>query len=396
MDPTKDSSLTADDAVIDLATDSPAPDATGGESASAANASGEPSQTPLEAISAAIEEVGQPRRVQPKQEELDQQDTRPRNADGTFKVETADEKATREEAEEAARLAAETPEEKTARLAAETPEQKTAREAKEAAAAAKAKPDSINDPIPDGLNKRTAGRMQELIDTVKAQKAIVESHTQLFDAVRAAGSPEEFSAMLNYMAASKSNDPKVLEVQYQVLQQELRGLAIRMGKPIFEVNLLRDPANKDLVDDIAAGVLSNQRAHELALQRETQKRAQGQGKQEQAASVAEADRKFGVEDLDALEQELARRDGAETYKAKRALLQSSLKQTMARISPREWREVFTDAYEGLVLPPKAAAVIPAPIVEKQQPQRPKQPAGAGAGGAAPKSALDAINLALGQ
>lgn len=344
----------------------------------------------LEAISEAVESAGKPRQITPKQDELDQEDTRPRNADGTFKTETPEEKATREAADAAAALANETPEQKAARLAAETPEQKAAREAEEAK---KKEPDAINDPIPEGLNKRTAARMQALIDTVKEQQGIVESHTQLFDIVREAGSPQEFSAMVGYMRGSKSNDPKVLEQAYALLQGELRGLAVRMGKPLYEVNLLRDPANKDLVDEIAAGTLTNQRAHELALNREALIQRNGQARHTETVDATEQARLTGVSDLDNLEKELVKRDGAAVYGAKRKILESSLKATMAEVSPLKWKAIFTRAYDGLTVAAPAAAV--APPIEKPQPQRPKQPAGAGGATTAPKSALEAINLALG-
>lgn len=345
----------------------------------------------LEAISEAVESAGKPRTIQPKAEELAQSDTRPRNADGTFKTETDEEKATREAADAAAALANETPEQKAARLANETPEQKTAREAEEAKAKT---PDAVNDPIPEGLNKRTAERMRSLIETVKQQEAIVESHTQLFDVVRESGSPEEFSAMIGYMRGSKSNDPKVLEQAYSLLQGELRGLAVRMGKPLYEVNLLRDPANADLVAEIAAGTLTNQRAHELALNREAVLQRTGQARNSETAGATEQARLTGVADLDALEKELVKRDGAAVYGAKRKVLESSLQATMAEVSPLKWKAIFTKAYDGLKVaaPVAAAPVVPA---EKIQPQRPKQPAGAGGAKTAPTSALDAINQALG-
>lgn len=344
--------------------------------------------TLAEAMSEAIDGAHKPRTIQPKAEELAQNDTRPRNADGTFKTETAEEKATREAADAAAALAN------------ETPEQKAAREAAETAAGGKKEPDAINDPIPEGLNKRTAERMKSLIDTVKEQQSIVESHTQLFDAVREAGTPEEFSAMLGYMRGVKSNDPAVLEQAYGVLQAELRGLAVRMGKPLYEVNLLRDAANKDLVDEIAAGTLTNQRAHELALNREAQRQRSGQARQTDTAAAAEQERQTGVNDLNALELELAKRDGVPVYKAKRAILESSLAATMAEVSPLKWKAIFTRAYDGLKLattptPAPSAAPAPAPSGERPQPQRPKQPAGAGSANTAPKSALEAITQAIG-
>lgn len=349
----------------------------------------------LDVVSAAIDGTG-PRAITPKQDEIDQDDTRPRNADGTFKTETDEEKTTREAAEAAAKLAKETPEEKAARIAAETPEEKAAREAAEAAA--KKEPDAVNDPIPEGLNKRTAERMKSLITTVKEQETLIASHTGLFDIVRDSGTPEEFSSMIGYMRASKSNDPKTLDTAYQMLQSELRGLAVRMGKPLYEVNLLRDPENKDLLDEIAAGTLTNPRAHELALQRESLKQRQGQKKREETEGNADQEHQTGMADLDALEKALVKRDGVAVYRAKRDILESTLQATMESVSPLKWKAIFTKAYDGMKTPvtaaaPKPAAVVPA--IEKQQPLRTKQPSGASGASAEPKSALEAMNMALG-
>lgn len=382
----EDGGTTVEDQVVDTS----AADA----AAAADAAKTEPSL--LDVVSAAIDGTG-PRAITPKQDEIDQDDTRPRNADGTFKPETDEEKATREAADAAAALAAETPEQKAARIAAETPEEKTAREAAEAAA--KKEPDAVNDPIPEGLNKRTAERMKSLITTVKEQDTLIASHVGLFDIVRESGTPEEFSSMMGYMRSAKSNDPKVLETAYQMLQSELRGLAVRMGRPLYEVNLLRDPENKDLVDEIAAGTLTNPRAHELALQRESLKQRQGQTRREETAGNADQEHQTGMADLDALEKALVKRDGVAVYRAKRDVLESTLQATMEVVSPLKWKAIFTKAYDGMKTPvaavaPKPAAVIPAG--EKPQPLRTKQPSGASGASAEPKSALEAMSMALGQ
>jgi hypothetical protein len=382
----EDESLTPDE--TDTTIDTSAADAAAADAASKVS---EPSA--LDVISSAIEEVGKPRQITPKQDEQDQSDTRPRNADGTFKTETAEEKTAREAADAAAILAKETPEQKAAREAAETPEQKATREAEEAKVAAK-KPDAINDPIPEGLNKRTAERMKTLIETVKAQESAIVSHTELFNAVREAGTPDEFAGMLSYMRGVKSSDPKVLEQALAILQSELRGLAVRMGKPLYEVNLLRDPTNQDLVDDIRDGKLSNDRAHELALQRESRKQQGHVKTRETDEQRATAEHTQGTNELNALEKQLIVRDGFVAYKAKRDILESTLAATMESVSPTKWKAIFTKAYEGLKITPPAVAAV-TPVVPKPQPQRPKQPAGGG-GAAAPKSALEAVNAALGQ
>jgi len=349
-------------------------------------------KTALDVISEAVTESSAPRRIQPKAEEQSQQDTRPRNADGTFKSETPEEKAAREAAEEDAKLAAETPEQKAERLKNETPEQKAAREAKEAAAK---KPDHVNDPIPKELKQATQDRIRSLIDTVKAQNALVEQHGQLFGAIQATGAtPNEFAAMVNYMKAVHSTDPVQLRAAYSMIQAELKGIAIKLGEPLYEVNLLRDPANKDLVDEIQAGKLTTNRAHEIALAREQKKVGATARETQTTQQTAESERQAGIADLNKLEDELVARDGRGVYDAKYAILVPMFQETIktSGLKPSTWRATFTKAYENLKLP-AAAAAPPAPAA-KQQPLRTKTPAGAGAAPAAPKSALEAINAAL--
>ena len=334
-------------------------------------------KTPLDAISEAIDTANKPRRITSKAEELSQGDTRPRNADGTFKTETAEEKTVRELAE---------------KIAKETPEEKTAREAEEANARVV---DHVNDPIPKETNARTAERMKYLIDTVKSQTILGEQHEALFGKIRDTGaSPDEFAQMVNYLGAVHSTDPKRLEAAYQMLQSELVGIAVKLGKPLFEVNLLRDPANKDLVDEIQGGTLTSNRAHEIALQRETNKRNIAANKTvndtRATAETAAAASKAGTDTMNALGAELLAKDGAEIYNAKYDVLIPMLKPLFARLDPREWKGVFLDHYNNLTVQPKVAPVIK----EKQQPLRTKQPAGSGGTAQAPKSALDAINAAL--
>ncbi|MDE2098503.1 MAG: hypothetical protein KGL39_14715 [Patescibacteria group bacterium] len=347
-----------------------------------------PEKTPtaLDALNEGIEEGQTPRRITPKSEETDEEKAaagRPRNPDGTFKSETEEERAAREEAE---------------RLAKETPEEKAAREKKEAEDAKKADP--INDPIPENLNKRTAERIKSLVETVRAQNALAEQHTQLMSAITSTGAtPDEFAAMVNYMRAVHSDDPRVLEQAYTMLQGELRGLSIKIGKPLDEVNLLADPTNADLVQDVQGGVLTVQRAQEIALfraQKATQTaRTTQQTEATRTAQENEAARVNAVRELDALDADLRQRDGDAVFQAKYDLLVPPLKRLFARLDPKEWKGVFLEHYENTALPP-ALLAPPAPETtqERQRPLRPTTPAGGGAPREAPKSALDALSQAL--
>ena len=258
--------------------------------------------------------------------------------------------------------------------------------------------DAVNDPIPDNTNKRTAERMRTLIDTVKEQATLIEGHTALFDAVRGTGaSPDEFAAMLNYMKAVHTDDIPTLEKAYTILQSELRSLSIKIGKPVPEVNLLTDPANDDLVKEVREGKITVNRAHELAVARERLKtdRATSKTKVDAENSAAETKRLSdeGKVALDKLGDELRARDGDAVYGAKYDTLVPQLREafTSGNVHPSKWSAVFRQAYENLKLAPRPA---PAVLKEKQQPLRPKTPAGSGNASPAPKSVLEAINAAL--
>lgn len=355
----------------------PEPNAEAEAAAAAAAASAGAKTSVLDAINESLETTNAPKKITPKAEveetsdedELDENGKpRERNADGTFK---AKEGAAPKEGEP-------------------KPGEKKA--------------DAVNDPVPDNIPKRTGDRMRELIDIVKQQRTAIEAHDSLFNQIQGTGaSPEEFSTMVTYLKAAKSGDPQHLEAAYKILKSELEGLAIALGKPIPEVNLLRDDANKDLVEEVRAGTLTVARAHELALQRKAtatrSARAARETSTQQTETQRKADEQFGIADLDKLEGELIASEGEAAYRAKDALM-APFFELIKTVNPRQWRTEYMKAYAKLKAPvapkvaPKAATVAPT----KQYPTRPKQPAG-GAGGSGspvkePKSVLDAINAAL--
>ena len=277
-----------------------------------------------------------------------------------------------------------------------TPEEKAAKDAEAEAAKAATKADHINDPIPKDINARTAERMTALVNDVKALQAVQKDHNDLMGYINGTGaSPQEFSQALNYMRAIRSNDPKMLEAAYAQLQSELLGLSERMGKPIPEVNLLRDPKNSDLVKEIQDGKLSVQRAHELALWRSRQAREtttrtttdQTQAQERERAQVLEV----GKNDLNTLEDTLIARDGEALYRSKTEIVYAALEPVFASIDPRHWKATFQAAYDKLKI--QAPAAVPAAPAIRPQPLRPKAPAAGGAQGA-PKTALEAMSAAL--
>jgi hypothetical protein len=278
-----------------------------------------------------------------------------------------------------------------------TPEEKAAKEAAAAEAAKAAKPDHINDPIPKDINARTAERMTALVNDVKALQAVQKDHNDLMGYINGTGaSPQEFSQALNYMRAIRSNDPKMLEAAYAQLQSELLGLSERMGKPIPEVNLLRDPKNADLVKEIQDGKLSVQRAHELALWRSRQARETTTRTTTETTQAQERERAqvldVGKNELNALEDTLIAKDGEALYRAKTEIVYAALEPVFASIDPRNWKATFQAAYDKLKMQAPAAAAPVAPAA-RPTPLRPKAPAAGGAQGA-PKSALEAMSAAL--
>lgn len=358
--------------------------------AAAAKAAAEKAPTVGDAIEEAIASAG-PKKIAPKQsdEEIaaqaaadEKKDGRPRNADGTFKAETPDEKAAREAA------------------AAETDEEKAAKEAAK-------KTDAVDAPIPDEVKGRTRERMQELIGVVKEQRVLAEQHNALFSAIEGTGAtPDEFATMVSYMRAAHSNDPTLLQAAYKSLQSELRHLAIRLNTPIPEVNLLVDRDNADLVKELQEGKITAQRAHEVALGRA---RAKFEGERstqvrtrEQAAAADKQAVAAGRQSLNTLEGELIAADGQEIYARKSAIVVKQLDELFTRLDPKEWSRVFKATYAALPDPGAPAAprtVVPqgakppgAPV--RKQPLRPHAPANAGNVTSGPKSALEAINQAL--
>lgn len=358
----------------------PEPNAADEAAAAAAAASAGAKTSVLDAINESLEATNAPKKITPKSEtpegedELDEDGTpRERNADGTFKA---------KEGEAAPKEGDPKPGEK--------------------------KADAVNDPVPENIPKRTGDRMRELIDIVKQQRTAIEAHDSLFNQIQGTGaSPEEFSTMVTYLRAAKSGDPQHLEAAYKILKSELEGIAIAFGKPIPEVNLLRDDANKDLVDEVRAGSLTIARAHELALQRKAtavrSARATRDTQTQQTTETRKADEQFGIADLDKLEGELIAKEGEAAYRAKDAMM-APFFEIIKSINPRQWRSQYMAAYNRLKAPapvaakPVVAAKPAAVVPTKQYPTRPKQPAGGGSGGGAPskepKSALEAINASL--
>lgn len=272
---------------------------------------------------------------------------------------------------------------------------------------AKSKVDYVNDPIDARLAPRTQERIRSLASEVKELREIAGNNGTITDAIMKTGaSPEEFGAMVGYLDAVHSEDPKKLEAAYNLLQSELQGLALKMGKAIPEVDWLS--GHKDLIDAVRSGATTRDLAVEIAMRRAETKRNQDIAaakatktqKTQQSTEQAAADQKQATKDLDALGDELAAADP--NYGAKYAILVPKLKAAFATIPPSQWKGKFLEEYAKLQVKPKAVAqttdlpgqVRGTPPVNKPkgQPLRPSTPSGSAT--KAPSSALDALSSAI--
>lgn len=274
----------------------------------------------------------------------------------------------------------------------EKPEDKAAKDGKQ--------PDHVNDPIDARLAPRTQERIRSLADEVKQLRQISENNGAMIGAIMDTGAtPQEFGAMVGYLSAVHSEDPARLEAAYQLLQSELQGLAIRMGKPLPEVNWL--DGQQDLIDGIRAGAMTRETAIELAMHRAGKKRndavAAAKVKEAQAAQSTEQDAKAATAELDALGDELAAADPQ--YAAKYAIIVPKLKTELGKLPPKQWKTRFLEEYAKTKVAPKAAPIAAArpaaaPVINKpkNQPLRPSTPSGGTV--KTPGSALDALSSAI--
>jgi len=255
------------------------------------------------------------------------------------------------------------------------------------------KPDHVNDPIPPGVAERTRERITSLVDEVKQLREVAENNGAMIGAIMETGAtPDEFGAMVQYLHWTHTDDPVMLENAYALLKSELEGVALRLGKPLPEVDWLT--GHTDLVDAVKNGLTTRDLAVEMAMTRAQTKRVQTQASAKaskvDAAKTAETERVAATVALDTLGDELAAADPL--YAQKVAVLTPKLQAEFKKIPPSQWKAKFLEEYAKLKVAPKAA---PAPVINKPakgQPLRPSTPSGDAK--KAPGSALDALSSAI--
>lgn len=259
-------------------------------------------------------------------------------------------------------------------------------------------PDHVNDPIDARLAPRTQERIRSLADEVKTLRTVAENNGAMVGAIMDSGAtPDEFGALVQYMYWTHSEKPEDLEAAYKLLQSELQGVALRLGKPVPEVDWLA--GHQDLIDGVRNGLTTRETAVELAMHRASSKRtAEQKAAQTKKATQTKTEQEQAVADattaqteLDALGDELAAADP--NYKTKFAILVPKLREEFKTLPPKQWKGRFLEMYaKTVVKSPVAAVTPPKQNAPKNQPLRPSAPSGGQQ--KAPGSALDALSSAI--
>lgn len=257
--------------------------------------------------------------------------------------------------------------------------------------------DHLNDPIPEGTNERTATRIQSLIGDVKELSKVRDAFDEFQSAIEASGaSPEQYAASLGILNAYNKGTPDQKRAAMGVLDQMRKELAMELGEAQEFVNLSEYP---DLVADIEAGAITEERATEIAALRATQKyktdrQEQATQKQEQATQTEQLV-KQGEADLNAFG---VRMQADPAYAALYPQLTSILQTTLKRVHPTEWAAVAEETFTQLKAANPNAGKAPAPSSKPKpaanNPLRPK--GGTGSNNKEPEvsSALEAMDAAL--
>lgn len=266
------------------------------------------------------------------------------------------------------------------------------------------KPDHLNDPMPEGLHERTRERITSLVGMVKDRDARITEQQELFDRVADTGvTPENFAQTLQVLRLFNSESIDDKRLAYKFLLQQAQQLAPLIGETLPGDDPLA--GHDDLREAVAANSITQEYAEELARTRTRTAATKMAGdeatRRASAAQEWETARTTAVADLNKLHEKLKAEPG---FAAKYKILVPTLKPVMARTHPSHWVAIFEAAYKDLKIETPVAVTPPAggngaapnggtPPAKTPQPMRAnKQPPGQS--GAQPKSALDAMSMAL--
>ena len=253
--------------------------------------------------------------------------------------------------------------------------------------------DHLNDPIPEGTNKRTAQRIQSLISDVKELSTAREERDAIMEAIeRTQATPDQYAGALTVLKLYNSESPEDKRQALEIVRGMERDLALELGEGQNHVKLTDYP---DLTNEVEAGTLSEERALEIAAIRERDKHisTKRQQREEQTKGQQQTQRLVdeGKAALNQLGQELT---ADPAYRALYPQFTALLQTTLRHVHPSEWGEVARDTFNQLkAAQPAANGSEPKPK-PKQQPLRPKSGSSSSNKKSEASSALDALDGAL--
>lgn len=298
-----------------------------------------------------------------------------------------------------------------------------------AAAAAEAgkkkQPDHVNDPIPEEIKGRTRERMEGLVGvakdlTTKLDTATAEltAHKQdsadFFGAIENAGlDAQGFANTMELVRRMNSTDIVEKRAGLRDLRAAEAKLALQLGETPIGADPLKDHA--DLLQQVEDGDLKREIAEELAATRnrtkaETKLAAEARDADKRTQADRDAETAV-VAELNALSDELRKKDGKALYDRKHAILTPIVKRLRRTVPAADLVPAVREAYNELELPPVAAAAggggggprvgdqgngsRVAAGTGNQQPSRARAAAGGG-GTKTPATGLEALELGLEQ
>jgi len=260
--------------------------------------------------------------------------------------------------------------------------------------------DPLNDPVPESLNESTQKRIHSLIDIAKERTTEAEQGQEIISAVVDAGAdPDQFANTLGFLKLYNSSDEVDRKAALKAARGVVRELSLELGEGANVVDLTAHP---DLVAEVEANQLTEERALEIASQRELQTlntdRSNYTAEQRKSQEQTQANITVGKTQLNTFEQTMRAAD-ATAYDAIRPHFIRVLGPVLRRTHPSEWGAVAKETYEafGKFVPAPATEPKPKPKVPPEG-ERPLRPKGQGGGSnnkeSEPKSALEAMNRGL--
>lgn len=209
--------------------------------------------------------------------------------------------------------------------------------------------------------KAQSTRIRDLetrVSTFEAERPELERQAQeavrFEESIASTGSnPEQFGRVMGYLYAVNRGTAEQKQQARQALADELAWIDSELGIASEHHDPLE--AHADLKKKVQFGEIEREDALELAkLRRLSKQRETEETQQDEQKALKEAQEQALV-DMRAVGAELAKRDGAEQFKARLKLLAPTIQVIHDKYAPHEWAGKTREAYEALK---KAQPVIP--------------------------------------